>query len=246
MKVNRPTVIMSAVILGLGFLLITHPILQTDQNTLEVFFGVFGVIYAIVAGFIIVVLLENYRAIKGHIWAEVNALQDLRDYLIYVDNQQHVVGEIKGTIKMYVESIITQEWPDMVNCRKINMDTPTTIYAIMQGINRIDVTNSSDAVALSKLIDTLGEITTHRTNRLYASGEKLPFLLMLFIVILSILVVFAFTLLPIEDMTIRILLNGINMFAVVFSYIVIQDLSHPFQGAWCINSEPYQDLLKTM
>jgi len=116
----------------------------------------------------------------------------------------------------------------------------------MKGINKIEVTNQSDSVALSKLIDTLGEITTHRTNRLSSSSEKLSFLLIQFVIILSILVVFIFTMLPIEDIAIRFLLNGINIFAVVFIFIIIWDLSNPFRGAWSIRNEPYQDLLRKM
>lgn len=246
MKINRSIIITGLVILGLSYLLITYPSLQTEESILEVFFGVFGVIYAIVAGFIILVLLENYNAIKAHIWAEVNALQDLRDYLIYVDNQNDVVDEIKGTIKVYVASVIEKEWPKMISSGKVDMDTPVEIYEVMKSINHIEITNRSDAVALGKLIDTVGDITTHRTNRLYSSGERLPFLLMLFIIILSVLVILTFTFLPIEDMLIRFLLNGINIFVVVFNYIVIQDLSHPFKGAWSINNEPYRDLLTTM
>ena len=231
MKINRTIVIAGLGILGLSYLLISFPLWHVEESILEVFFGVFGVIYAIVAGFIMLVLLENYSAIKAHIWAEVNALQDLRDYLVYVDNQNDVVDGIKGSIKIYVESVIQKEWPAMTGSGKVDVDTSVEIYEVMKGINKIEVTNRSDAIAQGKLIDTVGDITTHRTNRLCSSSEKLPFLLMLFLIILSILVVFIFTLLPIEDFATRFLLNGVNIFAVIFIYVVIWDLSNPFKGA---------------
>lgn len=243
MRINRTIVITGLGILGLGYLLITYPLWRIEGAILEVFFGVFGVMYAIVAGFIILVLLENYNAIKAHIWAEVNTLQDLRDYLVYVDNQDDVVDEIKEAIKSYVESVIQQEWTEMVSASQVDMDTSAEIYEVMKRINKIEVTNRSDAVALGKLIDTVGEITTHRTNRLYSSGEKLPVLLKLFIIILSVLVVFIFTLLPIQEAIIRFLLNGVNIFAVVYIYIIIWDLNRPFKGVWGIDNEPYRDLL---
>ena len=246
MKINRTIITTGLAILGFSYLLIAYPLWHIESGILEVFFGVFGVIYAIVAGFIILVLLENYNAIKAYIWAEVNALQDLRDYLIYVDNQDAVIDEIKGTIKIYVESIIEKEWTGMVGFGKVDMDTSAEVYEVMKSINKIRVTNQSDAVALDKLIDTVGEITTHRTNRLCASGEKLPFLLMLYIVILSVLLVFIFSLIPLQDTITRFLLNGVNVFSVVFIYIIIWDLSHPFNGAWSINNEPYRDLLTKM
>lgn len=246
MKVKRNIIVTSLVIVGLCYLFIAYPLWQIEESLLEVFFGVFGVIYAIIAGFVILVLLQNYNTIKVHIWAEVNALQDLRDYLIYVDNQNNVVEKMRKTIKNYVESIIEKEWKDMVGSGKVDMDTSAEIYEIMKSINTIKVTNPSDAVALNKLIDTLGNITTHSTNRLYSSGEKLPFLLFLFVIILSILVVFIFTLLPIQDTLTRFLLNGVNIFTAVFIYIIIWDLNHPFKGTWSINYKPYQNFLARM
>jgi len=246
MKINHNIIIMGLLILGLSYFLITYPMWHIEDSILEIFFSIFSIIYAIVAGFVIMVLLENYNAINAHIWAEVNALQDLRDYLIYVDNQDDVVDEIKGTVKIYAESVVEKEWPEMMGSSKVDVDTSAEIYEVMKSINKIEVTNRSDAVALSKLIDTVGSITTHRTNRLYSSGEKLPFLLMLFIIISSALVVFIFTLLPIADTIIRFWLNGVNIFAVVFIYVIIWDLSHPFLGTWCINNEPYRDLLSRM
>ena len=234
---------MGLFILALSYLLIIYPLWHIEEDFVEIFFGVFSIIYAIVAGFVVMVLLENYNAINAHIWAEVNALQDLRDYLLYVDNQNNMIENIRETIKTYVKSVITKEWPEMMSSSKMDMDTSPEIYAIMKSVNKIEVTNQSDAVALSKLIDTVGDITTHRTNRLYSSEEKLPFLLMLFIVISSFLVVFIFTLLPIQDLMTKFLLNGVNIFAISFIYMIIWDLSHPFIGSWSISNKPYQHLL---
>ncbi|MDM8559833.1 DUF4239 domain-containing protein [Candidatus Parabeggiatoa sp. HSG14] len=245
MKISHSIIIIVLLIFGLNYLLIT-PLWHIEDSILEIFFSIFSIIYAIVAGFVIMVLLENYNAINAYIWAEINALQDLRDYLVYVDNQDEVVDKIKRTVKIYAESVIEKEWPEMVSSSKVDMDTSAEIYEVMKSINKIEITNQSDTVALSKLIDTVGNITTHRTNRLYSSYEKLPFLLMLFIIISSFLVVFIFTLLPIQDTIIRFLLNWVNIFAVVFIYIIIWDLSHPFNGTWSISNEPYRDFLTKM
>lgn len=210
---------------------------------MEIFYSVFGMIYAIVAGFVILVLLEDYNAIKNHIGEEINALQDLRDFLVYVDNNDEAVAEIKRAIKTYVASVIDKEWPAMVAAHKTDLDTSPELYAVMKSINQINPTNQSDIVALEKLIDTVGEITDHRTNRLDASQEKLPLLLKPFLITMSALVVFVFMLLAIPDPVARFLLNGANIVAVGFIYIIIIDLSNPFKGGWSIDDEDFRDLL---
>jgi len=224
-------------------IILAYPFTQINENVLEVFFAVFGIIYAIIGGFIIMILLENHMKIKNHIWADINAIQDLRDFLIYVDNQADRVKEIKDTISCYVKSIIEIEWLKMSNNKPLNNDTSEEIYDIMKAVNKIEVANKSDAVALDKLISTIGVITTYRTNRIASSQHKLPALLQFFINVLSILVIIIFSQLDIDVFFVKLLLNGIIIFSVILIYIIIWDLSNPFKGTWRISSKPYEALL---
>ncbi|MCA8996423.1 MAG: DUF4239 domain-containing protein [Planctomycetaceae bacterium] len=243
MAYQSRTVLAAAIAVSVFLLLVARQPWTIDPGTMEVFFGVFGMIYAIVVGFVILVLLENYNALKVHIWEEVNALQDLRDCLVYVDDQPESVLAVRGATKRYVESVLDEEWKEMSGTGPADLDTSPQLYCMMKNVHKVQVANQSDAVALGKLIDTIGEITTHRTNRLAACRERLPFLLMFYINVLSVLVVFLFSLLAIESLAARVLLNGVNLFAVGFMYLVIWDLNHPFQGFWSIDDGPYRSLI---
>ena len=246
MQTYLKTALAILLIAGMGFLLLIKIPWTVDGGTLEVFFGVFGVVYAIVVGFALFVVMDNYSSIRNHINSEINALQDLRDFLVYVDDNDEVVAELKSKIKTYVESVVHKEWSEMRSAHEIDLDTSPELYDIMISINRIEPTNQSDFVSLEMLMETMAQITTHRTNRLGASCDKLPPLLNPLLILLSMIVVFVFTLLPIKDELVRFVLNGANIFALCFIYVVIADLNNPFKGFFSIDNQSYQDLLKKL
>ena len=212
-------------------------------NALNIFFGLFGVLYAIIIGFAIFEVLNNYNEIKEFMNSEVNELQDLRDYLMYVDGQDEVKQEIGQHIKKYAQAVVNKEWPAMCSYKKLDIDTPEEMYDVMKSVNKIKPANDSDVMALEKLIDTIGTVTTHRTNRITASVEKLPSLLVQLIFILSAFMIVIFALIPIDALIVKMALTAINTFGIAFIYFVIKDLDYPFGGIWSIKPEPFKSFI---
>lgn len=168
------TVLVALAVMALSSLWTLWQPITIGLDVLQCFFEIFGVVYAIIVGFAMLLVSENYKAFKQHLHAETDDLQDLRDYLLYVDGQDQLVKEIKVNIRKYVEEILNDEWPAMMGDKQVEMDTPKQLYAVMLSVNRIQRTNESDAVALERLIATIASITTHRMERLHAAHEKLP------------------------------------------------------------------------
>ena len=246
MRIYFKTFFVVACVVGLTHYLSTCPCAKQfviPGNGLEVFFGLFGVLYAIIIGFAIFEVLRNYNEIKALMNAEVNELQDLRDYLMYVDGQDETKKEIVSHIKRYAESVVNEEWPAMCSYKKLDIDTPDQMYDVMKSVNKIKPANDSDVMALQKLIDTIGTVTTHRTDRITASIERLPSLLTQLIFILSLFMVSIFAMIPIDSMVIKMTLIGINTFGIAFIYFVIRDLDYPFGGIWSIQPEPFKDFI---
>ena len=244
MGVYIKTILVVIAILGFNYLLILYPFANIDTNILEVFFSLFGVLYAIIIGFAIYVVLDNYNQVKQCMGKEINELQDLRDYLMYVDDQDEVKEKILKDINAYVQSVISKEWPAMISCQDVDSDTPAEIYAIAQNINTIKTNNPSDSIALERLINSLSAVTTYRTERLVASIEKLPALLRHVIFILSLFIIMVFMLIPITSVWLNMGLNALNSFGIVLIYFVIMDLDYPFGGVWSIRPNPYEKFLQ--
>ena len=233
-------------IMGASCLWTVFQPVSVDLNVLQCFFEIFGVVYAIIVGFAMLIVSDNYSLFKQRLHAEIDDLQDLRDYLMYVDNQDGVVKEIRANIKKYVELVLEKEWPEMTGKGEVEMDTPEEMYAIMRGINKIRRTNESDGVALEKLISTVASITTHRMERLHAGREKLPPPLRYLILILSAIILFAFSLIPVTYLAASILLGSLLTLSIVLIVFVIFDIADPFRGVWRIGPDQFDDLRKRL
>lgn len=66
-----------------------------DISAWGAFFTVFGVLYAILVGFLLVTVLNRFSSLSQVIEEELNVLEDIRDFTIYLDGQANVVDNIK-------------------------------------------------------------------------------------------------------------------------------------------------------
>lgn len=214
---------------------------SAELGELRTFFAVFGLIYGIVSGFVLVQVLRNYSDIKAHISGEINALQDIRDYLGLLDLEPETVDNIRDELTEYVESVVEIEWRWMGSRDPVDMDTSAELYDVLTAIHRIEPNNATDTVALKKLVDLFGQITTHRTQRLAASRDQLPSLLRHLIFILSLVVIGVFTWVPFSSLLIGVGLKAVIAFAISFVFLIIADLNRPFAGKWHINDDLFEE-----
>ncbi len=234
------------VILGCSYCL-KQKIPPIDTGTLEVYFGVFGSVYAIVTGFILLVVITNYNNIKKYISSEINALQDLRDFLLYIDSDQKSVRLIRIRVGHYVDSVIHKEWASLVNGKHIDSDTSPELYAIIKSVNQVKINQNdlSDKIAVKKLINTIGRITTFRTNRLTSVNEKIPPVMMHLILFLSSCIVLPFSLIGVSNWLWWII-NAFNGFTIIYIYMIIKDLNDPFHGSWNIKPIQFQEFIDSL
>lgn len=244
MGVYSKTVLVVALVAVIDWLLTHTSWWHMPEGTLEIFFAVFGVVYAIIVGFAMYEALTNYSEIRQCMNSEVNELNDLRDYLIYVDGQEQVKQDIKADVKRYARNVVEKEWPMMSASQALDITTPDEMYRLMESVRRITPDGPADVLAVDRLIVTLSKITTLRTNRITASVEKLPSLLVQLLSILSLFMITAFTLVSVPATTLKVLLTVANSFGIAFTYFVILDLDYPFHGVWSLQPKPFERFLQ--
>lgn len=254
MSLYLRTVVFGSALWGAGYALSLQDGFSIGLDVGEVFFGLFGAFYAIIIGFIIFITMDSYNRVRELISAEVNALQDLRDFLVFVDHDETDPSNDNATVRVritnalyaYVEQVVDREWPIMSSGKRMSADfrdTPAELLDLMRAVNGIHVGNRSDSVALQLMVDTIAQVTTHRTNRLAACGDRLPAALKHLVFWISLLAVLVFALLEIDAPTVKFLLGFINVFSITFIYFIVMDLNDPFRGTWRIDQSDFRDLL---
>lgn len=256
------TTIGVAIALGLMFVvreLAPEESLIADPNIWDIFFTVFGLIYAIMVGFLLLDVLNRFHAMSSIIQDELNAVEDIRDFLIYLDKNEQTKISIKGNLQQYVNSVADQEWPIMVAGRsqgllrsfqlgsrnhqdiedhvsQLDSDTTHELYEIMRAVENIEIFDQSDTIALSAIIGKIGDTTSFRTKRIELSRQTLPPTLRFLIIFMSFVIASGFLFLNVESVWIHSLMVASINSAMHLLYMVISDLDQPFSGLWSINS----------
>lgn len=240
--------IFASLVLTLALLLFTRSYLfyvgvENDLSAWGVFFTVYGVLYAIMVGFLLIGVLDRFNAISRDIEEELNALQDIRDFTIYLNGQTEAVRNIKRALLKYVDSVLNREWEEMGDLSKpTDADTSPELYEIIRAVHQVKVTNDSDGVALGALIGKISEITTLRTKRIALANEQLPPRLHLLVVLMSLVLIAGFILMAVTSFWIHLLMVLSVMASIHLVYMVLSDLNHPFSGLWNINKGSFEKL----
>ncbi len=212
----------------------------------EEFYSVFGMIYAIVSGFLLVEVLNRFNKLSEVVEAELNAISDVRDFLLYVDGQEDIKRSVKKELQEYVHSVATVEWRTMNDDYAVlNSDTSKELYDVMHAVNTVEVNNESDREALHFLISEMSSITSLRTERISIANQQLPPRLKHLVIYMSMVIVAAFIINAGMEPWIHCFMVGSITACVHLLYIVIADLNTPFTGLWTISVNPLIELYLT-
>jgi len=212
----------------------------------EEFYSVFGMIYAIVSGFLLVEVLNRFNKLSEVVEAELNAISDVRDFLLYIDGQLESKKSVKKELQEYVHSVATVEWSTMNDDYAVlNSDTSKELYDVMFAVNKVQVNNESDREALHFLMAEMSSITSLRTERISIANQQLPPRLKHLLIYMSVVLVAAFVINAGMAPWIHCFMVGSITACVHLLFIVIADLNTPFTGLWTISVNPLVELYLT-
>lgn len=216
-----------------------------DVSAWGAFFTVFGVIYAIIAGFLLLDVLGRYGALARTCEAELNAVECIRDFLVYLEANQSEIGiRIRLSLRSYVASVSRTEWPQMCDAAgDTDSDTSEELYALMRVVNEVKVESEADQVVLTALIDKISEITTMRTERICLANTRLPPRLKALLLFMSISLVAGFLLMKVANVYVHFFMAASLAMCVHLLYMIIEDLDHPFYGVWNVSNFGFDQLL---
>ena len=258
------TLVGLAVALGAMFLvrtLVPAEEIQVDLEIWGVFFTVFGLIYAIIVGLLLVDSLNRFYILSSTFHDELNAIQDIRDLLIYVNDNEATKAKIRIALVSYVDTVVELEWDEMALFERgevsfyrrsrakdftLDSDTSGELYDVMLAVEELEIIDESDQVALSSIIGKLCETTSYRTRRVELAKKGLPPTLRFLILFMSFVIAVGFLFINIPSIWMHTYMIVAVNTAIHLLYMVITDLDTPFQGFWNIDRRPFRALVANM
>ena len=229
--------------------------IEIDLASWAVFYTTYGILYAIIIGFILIGALGRYEQLKLAVDSEINVIQNIRDFLIYFSDptsmqraelkdppseQVSVLLNIRQCLYKYVKSVYEKEWLEMSD--KTGMTDPDStqeLKAIIHSVSKLKSEDENDSIALASIINLLSELTNHRAKRIYLSNEEIPPPIMKLLIFMSVFLVAGFFILGVQNMWVHLFM--IISFATTIQMIInlLIDLNTPFSGIWNIDNNRY-------
>ena len=216
----------------------------------EAFFSVFGIIYAIIVSMVIVEALSSFNNLKSLTEQEVNAVEDIRDFLIYLDDDDEARPEIWASLRTYVNSVIKLEWPGMRNKGvDVDSDTSPELYQLMKDVRKIRTNEGTGRIVLESIINKIAELTTYRTERIERSVVGYTaYQICVLISSLTMVIGGGLILMFVEPWWVHFLMIVTSVSAMATLYGLILDLNHPFGEGdlWEIKDESFKNLAERL
>lgn len=210
--------------------------MNRDVGAWGVFFTLFGVLYAVVIGFLIIQVIEKFNELSGLIEEELNTLEDIRDlFFCFEDTNSSMLKEIIRSLYEYVLYLLNVEWHMMSDKIDMDSDTCQEIYNIMVNVNKIALSSRKDEILFHHLIDRVMFLTSIRTKRIARLETRIPYRLNILINFMSVVLVLGFVLLAVSNIWIHCIMLMSVIISVTIIRGLITDLDNPFIGIWNID-----------
>ena len=213
---------------------------EAHNDTYSVYFGMVGLLYAILLAFVVVVAWEQFNSAEESTHTEVTRLSNLfRDAepLPATDKER-----IQQALAVYVQNIIDREYDAMADGES---DKPTeeAYEAIWTGFYSTQVEDGPAATFYDTAVGRLNELGEARRLRVLSSQSTIPLPLWVLLIgggLFTIAWLFPFYMGDTRVQTVA--LGTVGAFT-GFVLFLIYALQHPFAGDIAIDPAVYQSLL---
>ena len=214
-----------------------------DIGSWGVFYTVFGVLYAIIIGFILIATLDKFDNLKRSIDSEINEIQNVRVLLKYFsDSQKEVINNVRKALLSYVNSIYSIEWEKMM--KKVSLpEFSSELENVIGSVSHLKSEDENDSIALTSIINTLSGLTECRTKRIYLSKEEVPPPIMKLLIFMSFILVSGFIIMGVQNFWVHIFMVWSLSTTLQLVTNLLTDLNSPFEGIWVVKKDPYRGIV---
>ena len=220
-----------------------YPDISTDIGSWGVFYSVFGVLYAIIIGFILISELDKFDSLSEAIDTEVNEIQNVRVLLKYFgDSQMDVINNIRKSLLSYVNSIYVTEWGKMETKSSLP-EFSIELENVIESVSYLKSEDENDSIALTSMINKLSGLTECRTKRIYLSNEEIPPPIMKLLIFMSVILIFGFIIMGVQNFWIHIFMVWSLSTTLQLIINLLTDLNSPFEGIWVVEKDHYHGII---
>lgn len=209
-------------------------VLRRHNDVAGYLFSAVGVIYAVVLGFVVVVVWERYDATIHNVDQEIAAVSDL--YRAVGGYREPERDQIRSDLRAYVDDVINVEWPQMRD--RVN---PAADVDLLENMARIvdqyQPRNQAESNAQQMAMTQRVRLFDARRERLIEMAPTVPAVLWLALFVgAGAMLAFAY-LFGVENRAAQLVMTAILTGLIAVLFVVIDEFDHPFSGSVTISDD---------
>jgi len=209
--------------------------LRRHNDVAGFLFSAVGVLYAVVLGFVVVVVWQKYDETVQNVQNEVDAVGNL--YHSVDGFSQPARSDIRKDLMQYSKTVVLVEWPAIARNQAVPEDADGVLEDAGYRVNTFAPTNFKESSAQQASIANMQRLYDARRQRLIHSDSAVPAILW-FALIAGALAMVAFCyIFGVENRSAQLMMTAILVGLIGILFVVIAEFSTPFSGSVMISND---------
>lgn len=202
--------------------------LRKSNDVAGFLFSAIGTIFAVVLGFLVIIVWEKFDAAVNNAQLEVAAVSDLyRDVVSFPPAERLT---IRRELHEYMDTVVDIEWPAM-QAGKSPTAGVRVLELIAYHVDTFAPTSMLQQTGQSKAIDQVQRLLDARRLRIHQNEPSVPKILWFALIVgAASLIGFAF-LFGVENQASQLIMTGVLAAVIGLLFVVIYEFDSPFSGA---------------
>lgn len=210
-------------------------LLRRHNDVAGYLFSAVGVLYAVLLGFVVVVVWQKYDGTVANVESEIDAAGDLYHFVDGYPTAER--RRIRTDIANYARTVISVEWPAMAR----NQDVPDAALKVIEdAAYQVDVFSPRDlreANAQQAAMRSEQNLFDARRQRLIQTEPAVPGILWFALVAGALAMVAFCYIFGVESRPAQLLMTAMLVGLIGILFVVVYEFAGPFSGSVTISSE---------
>ena len=216
---------------------------KPHNSAIGIIYGGLYVLFGVIVGFTSLLVLNNYNAARTAVQSETADLA--RIYKLAQQLPESKREEIRGLVESYARVVVEEEWP-LLRQGQYSTHAQARANELRSAIQAFKPTTTTEQILYTQELNAVNDLDKDRETRLLDARLRLPAVLWVALVGLSINMLLFSWLLGIEDTRLHMLAVSALMAGIVLVLCTIFILERPFGTALRIRPQPFEAVLHTI
>lgn len=223
---------------GVACFVILHAILQRRLRS-EVLrrnnevggylFSAVGILYAVVLGFVVVVVWQKYDVTVSNVENEVNSVADLFHFVDGITDPTRL--EVRRDLHRYVDLVIGVEWPTMARGQPVSRAGADLLDDAFYRVDNFAPGSWKQFAAQQSAMRSAERLVDARRSRLIETVPAVPSVLWFALIAGAVAMIAFCYIFGVENRPAQLLMTAILVGLIGILFVVINEFSTPFAGS---------------